>query len=203
MSGKRPAVRTVAQVVAVIIVALLTLGASLAVTGPFGLVVAADCLAGLGLIIALIAVPRSGREPATRRPPSTRARLRWAWLRRRLDPPTPVQPADFPSYAKISSDLGWAPVSEWHYDHGLRPLLVRLMTSALAEHHRIDVAKDRRGPASWSAMRSGRWSTHSGRLPSTARRPERTCAPSPESWTAWRSCDRDPRPCGERHRPAV
>ena len=142
MSGKRPAARTVTEVVAVIIVALLTLATSLAITGPFGLVVAADCLAGLGLIIALIAVPRGGREPLARRPPSTRARLRWAWLWRRLDPPAPVQAADFPTYAKISSDLGWAPVSQWHYDHGVRPLLVRLMTSALAEHHRIDAAKD-------------------------------------------------------------
>ena len=142
MSGKRPAARTVTEVVAVIIVALLTLATSLAITGPFGLVVAVDCLAGLGLIIALIAVPRSGSEPAARRPPSTRARLPWTWLRRRLDPPAPVQAADFPTYAKISSDLGWAPVSQWHYDHGVRPLLVRLMTSALAEHHRIDAAKD-------------------------------------------------------------
>ena len=141
MSGQRPAMRTVAQVVAVIIVALLTLGTSLEITGPFGLVVAADCLAGLGLIIALVAVPRGGDAPAWR-PPSTRARLRWAWLWRRLDPPAPVQAADFPTYAKISSDLGWAPVSQWHYDHGVRPLLVRLMTSALAEHHRIDAAKD-------------------------------------------------------------
>ena len=142
MSGKRPAARTVTEVVAVIIVALLTLATSLAITGPFGLVVAVDCLAGLGLIIALIAVPRGGREPLARRPPSTRARLRWPWLWRRLDSPAPVQAADFPTYAKISSDLGWAPVSQWHYDHGIRPLLVRLMTSALAEHHRIDAAKD-------------------------------------------------------------
>lgn len=142
MSGKRPAMRTVAQVVAVISVALLTLCTSLVITGPFGLVVAADCLAGLGLIIALIAVPRGGREQAARRPPGARARLRWAWLRRRSDPPAPVQAADFPSYAKISSDLGWAPVSQWHYDHGVRPLLARLMTSALAEHHRIDAAED-------------------------------------------------------------
>ena len=142
MSGQRPAMRTVAQVVAVIIVALLTLGTSLEITGPFGLVVAADCLAGLGLIIALVAVPRGGRELPARRPPRTRARPRWAWFGRRLNPPTPVQAADFPSYAKISSDLGWAPVSEWHYDHGVRPLLVRLMTSALAEHHRVDMAKD-------------------------------------------------------------
>jgi hypothetical protein len=134
--------RTIAQVVTVLIIALLTLGGALAVTGPFGLVVAADCLAGLGLIIALIAVPRGGREPPARRPPSTRARLRWARLWRRLDAPAPVQAADFPSYAKISSDLGWAPVSQWHYDHGVRPLLVRLMASALAEHHRVDAAKD-------------------------------------------------------------
>ena len=142
MSGQRPAMRTVAQVVAVIIVALLTLGTSLEITGPFGLVVAADCLAGLGLIIALVAVPRGGRELPARRPPSTRAWPRWALFRRRLNPATPVQTADFPSYTKISSDLGWAPVSQWHYDHGLRPLLVRLMTSALAEHHRVDAVKD-------------------------------------------------------------
>jgi len=140
MSGKLPAKRTVARVVAVIIVALLTLGTALAVTGPFGLVVAADCLAGLGLIIALVAVPRGGRDALARRLP--RAWPRWAWLRRRVNPPTPVQAADFPSYSKISSDLGWAPVSQWHYDHGVRPLLVRLMTSALAEHHRVDPAKD-------------------------------------------------------------
>jgi len=141
MSGKRPAMRTVAQVAAVIILALLTLGTALAVTGLFGLVVAADCLAGLGLIVALVAVPR-GRDAPARRPPSTRAWGRWAWFRRGQGPATPVQAADFPSYTKISSDLGWAPVSEWHYDHGVRPLLVRLMTSALAEHHGVDAAKD-------------------------------------------------------------
>jgi hypothetical protein len=134
--------RTVAQVVAVIILALLTLGTALAVTGLFGLVVAADCLAGVGLIIALVAVPRGGREPLARRRPSTRAWPRWAWFRRRLNTATPVQAGDFPTYAKIGSDLGWAPVSQWHYDHGVRSLLVRLMTSALAEHHRVDPAKD-------------------------------------------------------------
>ena len=142
MSGKRPAMRTVAQVVAVISLALLTLGTALAVTGLFGLVVAADCLAGLGLIIALAAVPRGGREPPARRPPSTGAWPRWALFRRRLNPATPVQTADFPSYTKISSDLGWAPVSQRHYDHGLRPLLSRLFESVLAERHRVDLTAD-------------------------------------------------------------
>jgi hypothetical protein len=142
MSGKRPTMRTVALVVAVIILVLLTLGTSLVVTGPFGLVVAAESLAGLGLVIALTTVPRGGRELPARRPPSTQAWLRWAWFGRRRAPAPPVQPGDFPSYSKISSDLGWAPVSQWHYDHGVRPLLARLVTSALFEHHRVDVATD-------------------------------------------------------------
>ena len=129
MSGQRPAMRTVAQVVAVIIVALLTLGTALLITGPFG------------LVVAVAAVPRGLRElPRQRR--SARAWLKELMVWRRGDAVPVVQPADFPTYAKISSDLGWAPVSQWHYDHGVRPLLVRLMTSALAEHHRIDAAKD-------------------------------------------------------------
>src|SRR5579863_1160229 len=60
----------------------------------------------------------------------------------RHSPPEPVRPADFPTYAKISSDLGWAPVSQWHYDHGIRPLFGRLLESALAERHRVDLATD-------------------------------------------------------------
>ena len=39
----------------------------------------------------------------------------------------------------LPSDLSWAPVSQWHYDHGIRPLLTRLAASALAEHHRVDL----------------------------------------------------------------
>jgi len=53
-----------------------------------------------------------------------------------------VQTSDFPAYAKISSDLGWAPVSQWHYDHGLRPLLSRLFESVLAERYRVDLTAD-------------------------------------------------------------
>jgi len=142
VSGNRSAMRTVARIAAVIILVLLTLGTSLVVTGPFGLVVAAESLAGLGLIIALGTVPRGARELPAGQPASTRAGQRWAWFWRRRAPAPPVQTADFPSYAKISSDLGWAPVSQWHYDHGVRPLLARLVAMALAEHHRVDVAAD-------------------------------------------------------------
>jgi hypothetical protein len=53
-----------------------------------------------------------------------------------------VRSSDFPAYAKISSDLGWAPVSQWHYDHGIRPLLTRLFESGLAERHRVDLTAD-------------------------------------------------------------
>jgi len=134
--------RTVARIAAVLVLMLLTLVTSLVVTGPFGLVVAAECLAGLGLLIALATVPRGTRELPAGRPASRRPGPRWAWFWRRRASAPPVQTADFPSYAKISSDLGWAPVSEWHYDHGVRPLLARLVTLALAEHHRVDVATD-------------------------------------------------------------
>jgi len=142
VSGQRPAMWAVARIAAVLVLLLLTLGTSLVITGPFGLVVAAECLAGLGLIIALTTVPRGGRELPARRPASRWGSLRWPWFWRRQVPAPPVQTADFPSYAKISSDLGWAPVSQWHYDHGVRPLLARLVTMALAEHHRVDVAAD-------------------------------------------------------------
>src|SRR5262249_56936536 len=68
--------------------------------------------------------PPGGRLPASRRRPP------------------PVQAADFPVYLKINSDLGWAPVSEWHYDHGVRPLLARLLRARLAERHQLDPATD-------------------------------------------------------------
>lgn len=133
---------TAVLAVIVLAVAALTLLTTLLVTGPFGLVIAADCLAALCLIIAAVAVPRSVRELPAQRPRSVWAWLRQAWPARRANPAQVVQTADFPAYAKISSDLGWAPVSQWHYDHGLRPLLARLAASALAEHHRVDVAAE-------------------------------------------------------------
>ena len=134
-----PAIRTALQVTIVIVVVALTLATTLLVTGSFGLVIAADCLAALGLVVAVAAVPRGLRELPRQRY-SARAWLQELMLWRRGDAAPVVRPGDFPTYAKISSDLGWAPVSQWHYDHGLRPLLARLAASALAEHHRVDMA---------------------------------------------------------------
>jgi hypothetical protein len=126
----------------VVVVAMLSLVTALVVSGPFGLVIAADCLTAVGLIVLLAAVPRGARETGVRRAPGARAWVSRAMFWRRGTPSSVVQAGDFPSYAKISSDVGWAPVSQWHYDHGVRPLLSRLMQSALAEHHRVDVATD-------------------------------------------------------------
>jgi hypothetical protein len=134
-----PAVRTVLQVTIVIAVVALTLGTTLLVTGSFGLIIAADCLAALGLVVAVAAVPRGLREHPRQRH-SARAWLKDLMLWRSGDAAPVVQPSDFPTYAKISSDLGWAPISQWHYDHGIRPLLARLAASALAERHRVDMA---------------------------------------------------------------
>ena len=138
MSGDRQWIRSALVVAMVIAVVVLTLGTTVLVTGPFGLVIAAECLAAIGLVVAVAAVPRGLRE-LPRQGRSARAWLKELMVWRRGDAVPVVQPADFPTYAKISSDLSWAPVSQWHYDHGIRPLLTRLATSALAEHHRVDL----------------------------------------------------------------
>jgi hypothetical protein len=124
-------------------VTLAVLGAlvaALAVGGPFTLAVTAECLAALALAVVLARTPGGIRE---RQMPQAVA---WAHAARarlgRRRPPAEVQSADFPAYAKISSDLGWAPVSQWHYDHGIRPLFGRLLESVLAERHRVDLARD-------------------------------------------------------------
>ena len=132
---------SVRRAAAVTVAVLAALAVALVVSGPFGLVAAAECLAALVLVIALARTPGGVRERGT---PSAAAWARMArdriWPRR--SPPAVARPDDFPAYAKISSDLGWAPVSRWHYDHGIRPLLGRLLESALAERHRVDLATD-------------------------------------------------------------
>jgi hypothetical protein len=128
------------RVAAITLAALAALPAALAIGGPFTLVVTAECLAALALVVVLARTPAGVRERGV--PPAAAwARAAWARLRRRV-PPAEVRSADFPAYAKISSDLGWAPVSRWHYDHGIRPLFGRLLESVLAERHRVDLARD-------------------------------------------------------------
>jgi hypothetical protein len=119
-----------------------TLVAALAVGGLFALTAAAECLAAVALVFALASTPGGVRERGTPRAAAAWARITGsrAWPGRK--PPAPVRTADFPAYAKISSDLGWAPMSQWHYDHGIRQLFGRLAESALAEHHRVDMARD-------------------------------------------------------------
>ena len=142
MTRKRAVLATVARVAIVAVAALLILGAGLAASGQLGLVIAADGLAAIALVLALARTPGGAREHGVLRPAVTLARA----IRHRIWPrdaaPGVVRPSDFPAYAKISSDLGWAPVSQWHYDHGIRPLLSRLFESVLAERHRVDLTAD-------------------------------------------------------------
>jgi hypothetical protein len=132
---------TLARRVAALTLAVLgALAAALAIGGPFTLVVTAECLGALALVVALARTPAGVRERGV---PRTAAWASAAWARLgRRRPLADVRSADFPAYAKISSDLGWAPVSQWHYDHGIRPLFGRLLESVLAERHRVDLTRD-------------------------------------------------------------
>jgi hypothetical protein len=142
MSGKRAMLATVWRVAVVTVAALAALGAAFTVSGQLGFVIAADCLAALALVIALVSTPGGVRERDVLRPVVAWARVAWQRIWPHRAEHAAVRPSDFPAYAKISSDLSWAPVSQWHYDHGLRPLLSRLFESVLAERHRVDLSAD-------------------------------------------------------------
>jgi hypothetical protein len=151
-AGTYPAARTAVRALAVVVVAAVALTGSLAVAGPLGLVVAADCLAAVCLLLTFTGVPRRagsshGRPRRAMMPNQTwwnAPPLRWLIGKLpagRRDRPE-VRATEFPAYLKISSDLGWARVSRWHYDHGTRPLLARLLEVALAEGQRVDATAD-------------------------------------------------------------
>ena len=142
MSGKRTRLGTALRVALVTVVALAALAAAFAVSGQLGLVITADGLAALALLAALAGTPGGVPERDVLRPVAAWVRDAWRRIWPRPAAPAVVRPSDFPSYAKISSDLGWAPVSQWHYDHGLRPLLGRLFESVLSERHRVDLTAD-------------------------------------------------------------
>jgi hypothetical protein len=137
----RPAGR-IARFAAVAITCGVIVGASIGFAGSLGLVIATDTLAGVGLIALVTHTPRADREQPGIALADLVSRLTGGRLPpgRRNQPL--VKPADFPTFLKISSDLGWASVSGWHYDHGTRPLLVRVMKTALAERHQFDAASD-------------------------------------------------------------
>jgi hypothetical protein len=126
----------------VTVAAFAALAAAFTVSGQLGLVITADCLAAVALAVALASTPAGIRERGVLRPVVAWARGAWQRIWPRRAARAAVRPSDFPAYAKISSDLGWAPVSRWHYDHGLRPLLSRLFESVLAERHRVDLTAD-------------------------------------------------------------
>jgi hypothetical protein len=137
----RPALRIV-KIVAAVLACAVILGASVGLAGPLGLVIAADCLAGLALLVLLARTPqgspgRAGQATIVLLSRVTGGRFPPGHRRRPA-----VQPSEFPSYLKISSDLGWASVSRWHYDHGTRPLLTRVMQAALADRHHVDLTSD-------------------------------------------------------------
>jgi hypothetical protein len=133
---------TLAWRIAVVTLAVVAaLAAALTAGGPFTLAIAAECLAALAVIVVLARTPGGIRERGVPRAAAW-ARAAWARLRPGRRPPAEVRTSDFPAYAKISSDLGWASVSQWHYDHGIRPLFGRLLESVLAERHRVDLARD-------------------------------------------------------------
>jgi hypothetical protein len=137
----RQALRLV-RIVAVTLICILILGASIGLAGPLGLVIAADSLAGLALLFLLARTPQGSRGHAAQSVVAFLARVtrgRFPPGRRRRPV---VQASEFPTFLKISSDLGWAAVSRWHYDHGTRPLLARVMQAALADRHHLDLAAD-------------------------------------------------------------
>jgi hypothetical protein len=122
--------------------ALIGIGAVLvagfAAAGSAGLVDAA-AVATLGILI----VARGTLLGPKPRP------VRLEELRRKLQPRTTVRAADFPAFAKISSDLEWAQMSRRDYEHLLRPTLARLAAN-LGRDQVLDLAgppaRDADGP---------------------------------------------------------
>jgi hypothetical protein len=104
------------------------LAAGYAAGGPAGLIDAAS-VATLGALIVARGTLRGPRP----RP------VRLKDLRRDPQQRPGIRAADFPAYAKISSDLEWAQLSRRDYEHLLRPTLARL-AAALGREQAVDLA---------------------------------------------------------------
>ena len=111
MSRRRQAVAAAATVTGI----AAALFAGYAAAGATGLIDVAT-LATIGVLIVARGVVR-GEKPRPVRPE-----------KRRRDPGRrpAIRAADFPAYASIASDLEWGRMSRRHYEHSLRPRLVRL-----------------------------------------------------------------------------
>ena len=96
--------------------------------GAFG---AAGLLVSVSVVAVAAAAVALSRVPAAPEP------------RRQHRPGPPVDNAPFRSYRQVAEALSWAEVSPRHYDLMTRPLLVQVLASRLADHHRVDLAVDR------------------------------------------------------------
>jgi hypothetical protein len=94
--------------------------------GTGGLVVAGTVLALLAMLGARVTIPRGRRQAR-------------AVKKKHLS--THEDEAAFRSYMEISSDVSWSGASARHYDHGIRRLLTRLVTTRLAESHGVDAVR--------------------------------------------------------------
>ncbi len=112
---------TGARVGAAVLVVAVAVGAF----GAAGLIVAVSLVA---VTVAAVALSRIPAAPVAHR---------------RARPGPPVADAPFRSYRAVAEALSWADVSPRHYDLVTRPLLVQLLASRLADHHRVDLTSDR------------------------------------------------------------
>jgi hypothetical protein len=132
---RRRGVRTAVRLSAAAAGCASALTVSFALGGALGLVIATECLTVLALLLLVAHTPRGPLAEPGR---LLSEAVSWA-TRGRVVPGgragAGVQAADFPAYLKISSDLGWASMSAWHYDHGTRPLLSRVIEGVLAAGH--------------------------------------------------------------------
>jgi hypothetical protein len=108
--------------------------AGYAVASATGLVDVA-ALATLGVLIVARGAVRGQKPPAVREKKQRRGPGRRP----------AVRAADFPAYATIASDVEWARMSRRHYEHALRPRLVRL-AAALGQEDAV-VITSLTGPA--------------------------------------------------------
>ncbi len=115
LRGYRPAVAVAVAAVAI----------AVGIAGAAGLIVSVSVIALAAAAVAMARVP-AAPDPV-----------------RRPRPGPPVENAPFRSYRQVAEALSWAEVSPRHYDLVTRPLLVQLLASRLADHHRVDLALDR------------------------------------------------------------